>query len=439
MKLTLENFKGFKEASLDLDRPLTLLVGPNGSGKSNLIEAIELGGFLASGRMLNEVGEIGSGAALEVRGGLSGCARNESGFVGLGARVEVSIGSARVEASWAISLRTGNATVKDEELELLGEFHLPNRKSVVKERSLVFRTLPGQRPNEVAIKAQLNNFDRGLNLPERPASPLRSLLSQYGELTAGMKHREPLVSAVEEVRASIRRPLVLDPLPRAMRQYERMGNRALLRSGANLSSVLYGLHKDENGGRETLARLESVVRDFPDEGFDGIGFVETSLHDVIFGLRRTGGGRLIDAKVLSDGTLRILAILAALETADAGGVIVVEEFDNGVHPSRAARLVRAMAEACRRRSLRVLVTTHNPATLDALEPPELEGVAICHWSEESQAYRLTALNDVPRSLELMERGRLGDLVTRRIVDRYLAPGFEEARRAEVAKWLEALP
>ncbi len=39
-RLTLKNFRGFADATLDLDRPLTVLFGPNGSGKSSVLEAL---------------------------------------------------------------------------------------------------------------------------------------------------------------------------------------------------------------------------------------------------------------------------------------------------------------------------------------------------------------------------------------------------------------
>lgn len=39
-RLTLQNFRGFTDATLDLDRPLTVLFGPNGSGKSSVLEAL---------------------------------------------------------------------------------------------------------------------------------------------------------------------------------------------------------------------------------------------------------------------------------------------------------------------------------------------------------------------------------------------------------------
>ncbi len=55
------NFKGFAETHVDLFQPLTVLIGPNGSGKSNVIEAVELLSFIAHGRPLHEISDVGRG------------------------------------------------------------------------------------------------------------------------------------------------------------------------------------------------------------------------------------------------------------------------------------------------------------------------------------------------------------------------------------------
>ena len=53
-------------------------------------------------------------------------------------------------------------------------------------------------------------------------------------------------------------------------------------------------------------------------------------------LTETFGGTetVFDATLLSDGTLRVLAIAAAVLSAPEGSLVVIEEVDNGVHPSQ---------------------------------------------------------------------------------------------------------
>ena len=50
--------------------------------------------------------------------------------------------------------------------------------------------------------------------------------------------------------------------------------------------------------------------------------------------------------------------------------------------------------------------------------------------------RLTPLPEVPGQIELRESGRLGDLVTRRVLDRHLEGDYEEDRKRRIAEWLE---
>jgi hypothetical protein len=57
------------------------------------------------------------------------------------------------------------------------------------------------------------------------------------------------------------------------------------------------------------------------------------------------------------------------------------------------------------------------------------------WDKTQSASRLIRLPDLPYQDELLERGHLGDLVTRKIIDQYLDPNFESMRKAKTLAWL----
>ncbi len=92
-----------------------------------------------------------------------------------------------------------------------------------------------------------------------------------------------------------------------MRGYERIGSTVLLRDGSNLSSVLHGLSIGSDLDKAALGRVEGYVLQIPEERFGALRFTTTALHDVVLGLTRETDGELIDARILSDGTLRALA------------------------------------------------------------------------------------------------------------------------------------
>jgi predicted ATPase len=92
-------------------------------------------------------------------------------------------------------------------------------------------------------------------------------------------------------------------------------------------------------------------------------------------------GRRFSSRVLSDGTLRLLALLALQYDPDQAGVICLEEPENGVHPRRLAtviELLKSMAseptsdDVAEDDPLRqVLINTHSPLLVDALELDDL--------------------------------------------------------------------
>ena len=74
----------------------------------------------------------------------------------------------------------------------------------------------------------------------------------------------------------------------------------------------------------------------------------------------------VDARGMSDGTLRFIAIVVALLAVAPHSLLLIEEVDNGLHPSRSKELVDMLKDLSRQRQVDVLCTTHNPVLLDEL-------------------------------------------------------------------------
>ena len=423
----LGNYKGFADAHIDLLRRFSLLIGPNGSGKSNVIEAIELLSFVARGQPLYEISDIGRGSGgLEVRGGLQACGREGEDWFKLGFSADIKF-EGRYRPFWyGVGIGTRPyPQIIDERLQV-GDW-------------MLYETLPQQSGfTSRDLTVQYNNFARGGRKPRVQVASERSVLSQYREFAA-LKNRKYIESlrCVQAVMSHLQASFVFDPDPKLMHSYERVGDTFLKRNGSNLSAVLYGLSTGDDEQQATLQRLLKKIRQLPDEPYQNFDFTLTDLGDVIFGFQERSGYK-VDARVLSDGTLRTLAILTASETVAKGSRIVIEEFDNGLHPSRVGILTAAIAEIAKNRRLQVLVTTHNPATMNFLTREQLDGVVVCTWDAENKSASLVRLDELPRYDEFLERGRLGDLVTRRVIDQYLAPEFEEQRQKKVLAWLEDL-
>jgi predicted ATPase len=138
-------------------------------------------------------------------------------------------------------------------------------------------------------------------------------------------------------------------------------------------------------------------------------------------------GEVTPARELSDGLLRFLAIAVALLTADRGldvdpgsaldaqvqarVLLVIEELENGLHPSMAARLLSLIREASSETGAQVVLTTHSPALLNALSGEGASSVIVCYRNEKTQRSDLVSLKELPGYAKAMAQGRIGDLVS----------------------------
>jgi AAA15 family ATPase/GTPase len=143
----------------------------------------------------------------------------------------------------------------------------------------------------------------------------------------------------------------------------------------------------------------------------------------------------IEIQVSSEG----MRIVAESVTSPDHTVPLYEEIDNGVHPSRAGMLLDNIQDVARGRKIRVLVTTHNPALLDALPTEAIPDVVCCYRDPDGGDSKLIRLEDLKAYPELIAQGPLGQLMTKGVLDRYLKDRtIPEQRRADAMEWLKSL-
>lgn len=423
------NFKNFAYADLNLFANFTLLIGKNGAGKSNLIEGIELLAALADGKPLYELVDGRNYSQIDsLRGGIHGCVR---------------FGEKEFTLGFSASIKfLGKNESFDYQITVAVEpFPRVSSERLTVGRRTIFSGTSESTRNDAMLDVRYDNFARGGQKPHRSMYGDRSLLSRYeeiaGESTSGDKDKRlAAVSMVYQVRKHLQAAFVFDPNPKLMRDYVRIGQNVLLKDGSNISAVLHALSEDTEKS-DALNRILETIRQVPEEPFLSFGFTQTKQHDVLFGIN--SDGRFIDARIISDGTLRTIAVIAALETIKPGSRVIIEEFDNGLHPSRAELLIGAIKEIITRRNLYVLLTTHNPATMDSLDNEWLSNVHVCHWSFAEKTAKLAKLLHIPKIDRLLESGTgLGDLVTRSIFEKHLQPKFEETRKEKALEWLKGL-
>lgn len=438
--ITLENFKSYREARLPL-APMTMLIGANASGKSNAIEGMRLLSWLAQGQKLSAIQYAVQSGERVVRGTIDDLPFEQSESFGLGTETS--------QAEWnrlsMILMRRADG------LHIAGETLTYEAAKV----PLYTLDLPSHDRGTDAGVAY-NNFSHGKNKPHVTCSDQTAIFTQLtSPATFEARHKEsreripPVVKRLEQWLSAM---LFLDPVPARMRDYAFPSDNALQGDGRNLSATLYNLwggdrnkqieaqRGEEEPYRTQREAILSFIQSLPEQDIAGLSFLEEPRGGVMVQLTETFGGqsRNYDASLLSDGTLRVLSVAAAMLAAPEGSLVVIEEIDNGVHPSRARHLLTNIRDIAERRGLRVLLSTHNPAMLDALPDSALPDVLFCYRDPQQGASRVVRLQDVPEYPELIAQDSLGGLVTSGALERFVKQPQPLDRQARALEWLEAM-
>lgn len=410
VQLRLPAFKSIRHASVPLG-PLTLLVGRNSSGKSNVIDALAVLSALATGSPIREALDGGRHGPL-IRGGSEGCAPlgSDSFRVGCAARVDHKVHRLDV----TISVRPSVQVLK----ERLWTHRSDGSRSG--EPHDLLRTDPPL-PDSGDITVRWDNRTQGPN----PAVPFRAtqlLTSQVAaRIPAGSEAGGHLHYVAEQMLSALKEVFILDPVPHQMREYVPRQDTSLRRNAENLSATLAGLMRDDTTRSQLLSMMQSLAENDVTE----MGAVTSDLGDVMAYVQERIGDDLhaVPARLMSDGTLRFLAIAAALldeplaeddtnvgRTAGRllrtfGRLLVVEEIENGLHPSQAGLLLKRLKTAPDS-GTQTLATTHSPAILDALDGSDHEGVLVCHRDEDGWS-TVTKLTDFRDYLEVAGGSSLG--------------------------------
>jgi predicted ATPase len=433
-EFSLSNFKSYKNSRLPL-APLTVLIGANASGKSNIIEGLRFLSWLAEGQKLSSIQyAVNSTNSDQVIRGLInnlchygesdfnfGCRLNSTEWDQLTITIQIINGEMKINAE---------KVVKSTEKLVLYEY-VPvqlttSERDLVDLKDLIGVTLNQKQNLSVICSDQMAIFsqlDNPILIDGRYSDYINDTVKKIAR-----KYQQALQNI-----------LFSNPTPAKMRDYSQKSDyKELIESGSNLSSVLFHLWKNQP---ENKLIILNFIQSLPEQAIDGLDFLHGPRDEVMVRLSETFGNtkRYCEAALLSDGTLRVLAIAAAMLSATAGSLVVIEEIDNGVHPSRAKHLLANIRDIAEKRKLRVLLSTHNPALMDALPDEALGDVVFCYRDPEQGDSRLVRLGDMDEFPGLIAQGSLGDLVTTGIVDRFVKhPQTPEDRKRKALEWLAHL-
>lgn len=419
--LRLTNFKNFQDTRLSLGA-MTLLVGTNASGKSNLRDAFRFLHGISRGYILAEImGEKWvDGGVLQWRGIRGGT--REATYL----QAETFVLEVTWEDTVADTEDTNTAKNKyryciEVAPNLKYKPPLLVREALYENDVTVFET-PNSRVTaffgqaiKVAFVPDASPLDQSVKLDEMFFGNNQPVLSQFAaRIALGGRFTPQLQRAVHQAMAVLGSMRFLDLSPDAMRRSSLPGQTVLGDRGENLSSVLQAICQIEEGKKTLLSWLQELT---PMDTVD-FGFVP-DLQGGVTLIIKEKNGQQTSAYSASDGTLRFLAMAAALLGEEAAGFYFFEELDNGIHPTRLALLLQLIEQRVADSSIQVVATTHSPPLLRLLSPKSLEHASLVYRSVEIPEARIMRLLDLPEArrvvreqdvARLLESGWLEDAV-----------------------------
>lgn len=408
------NWKSYKDAKLYID-PLNILIGTNASGKSNAIDAFAFLNNAVNGRSLQASLDGESGLSLEaIMGGIRGGAEYAALLPEDQFTVETVIQENSItDYKYSITVRTK-----------------PQVK--VRAESLLKITRTGKKPNEKNIfytnrsDADYSSPSIQTNIINGKGSPVRKDLKNSISVLSQLKNYEitsEVSEAIQLVTKNLEEIFILDPIPSQMRDYKPFAQ-YLSRNAANLAGMIAALPKDKKEKLED--QLTKYVSSLPEDEIERVWaepigrFQKDAMLYCVEKWGRTGANTTIDARGMSDGTLRFLGILTALLTRPSGSLVVIEEVDNGLHPSRAKLLLETMKEIGAERSIDILITTHNPALMDELGVEMIPFIQVVHRDPEDGTSKISLLENIKSLPKLLAHGSVGELSTKGEIEKSLS-------------------
>jgi len=344
-KLHVTKFKSLADVAIELPR-LTVLFGPNAAGKSNVLDAMQALSRIGTLRTLSDaLAEPIRGYPIEAFsfpvGGLQELLGSKSARFHLEANLTVGRDSYRYRIEVEIEPGSGRLSATDEYLAQLGAKGEPKGRPAIE---------------KVGSNLHIRRKSKPAHPREEPVGLNHSILSD--PRLGGVEYR-----ALERTRQELSgwRTYYLDPRV-AMRAAQPPSDvRDIGVLGGEIAPFLYRLRAEHLKHFQAISRaLRSIVPSVEDLAVDLDGRRGTL--DIL--VRQAGVD--YSSRIVSEGTLRVLALCAIAVNPWGGSLLAFEEPENGVHPRRLELIAQLLLSLALEQGRQVVVTTHSPLFCDAV-------------------------------------------------------------------------
>jgi predicted ATPase len=390
VSLALSRWKGFYEVSAPLGA-CTVVMGENATGKSNLGDALRflhaLGRGLTLGAALDGEDSVAAGRWNGLRGGRASVAWGDQDRIGIVAELQLGPAGRQRRLTWRLSVDLGEGAPTLAAESLTSEEQL---LYTVSGSELLNRLAPGVL--RAFVRAEGGESEDLLVLDHSP------VLTQLANL---LPHRHDAKQAASEVIAWLKRMRFLELSPAVLRLPALPETEYLGDQGEGVAALLHRLSQDPTWVRDLSSWLQALA--------PSVGVVETRLEHGRVWLCLREPHIVIPASNASDGTLRLLGLLAAVFGSDIS-LLFLDEVDTGLHPTRQQLLLRLLSAGLQEGSVQqVVCTTHNPATLVGLDAQQRGNALLAIRLAGTRGGRLIPLFKLPDFERVIANLDLGQL------------------------------
>ena len=412
--LKINGFKSFYNFEMEFT-PFTVIAGANASGKSNLFDALTLLSRLAETDNLKRAfstEQRGEFIELFTQFGIDNYA-NEIEFVvemlvnknikdAWGHETKLKYTRLRYELS--ISRITNTSGIEDLAVSKENLFKLNHQEDIWVAKIMPKKTLEFWRPKVVTGK-------RGIPYIETVSENGIDTIQVPQDGTTGNKRRFPLSNATRTVLSSfdtIDFPHVLAAKeemrswkflklnPEDLRQAtnKNNGEDTISISGKNLAAALYRIKQtDEYALKEISRKLNSFLPNFTE-----VNVVDDKENKQYIIKLKDSDKKEFSSRVLSEGTLRILALCILEYDEKHTGLLCFEEPENGIHPFRVKSMTRLLKDLSVDFSdietplRQIIVNTHSPVLVGNMEIWQNDSNVSIWYAQMKTS--VTTINDV---------------------------------------------
>lgn len=393
-RIEISGFKTFENFSIDL-APFVAILGTNAAGKSNLFDAIQLLSNLAS----QDVSEAIKG----MRGEPMELFRRTSS--GRSSRLEFAVEvllDPGVRDPWGSQVTLGHTRLRYEVVLERREVRPGIERVQVAHESAhpISRTSDKWRDGQTPTPAF-----RKRHLKYSRKKPLLTTDSQEAGLIFNIHQdgKQGRVRPASAAEATVLSSITNAEFPHLFALREELRNWRLLQldpallrrpapvtaddlltaDGANLAAVLARIKAETFTAERPAGALSDIAADL-NALIPGVKSLDAQLDKSASEYRvdlTMRDGLPFSSRVVSDGTLRVLALLTLMHDPQHRGLVCFEEPENGVHPARLKQLVRRLLEMVTRPATfeadddapltQLLLNSHSPVVLSALVGPDL--------------------------------------------------------------------